>query len=310
METFVKIRCAHLYSAPFFTFIFSRLFFPTFGARMSAFDSSVGDSSVSDSSVDESSCDGSSVDHGAVIDNSVTEHLRPPRREFKARGSFVTRCENCQLPVLNCLCPYKVAAESVAQVWLLTHPLEHYKPTNTGRLIGDVLSETRSFTWYRMAPDAQLAALLKDPRYAPFVIFPDDQPDYADRVVGMEAVHGAKHQARIPVFIILDGTWRQARRMFRRSAYLKNLPVLPLSTERETRYRLRKQASKAHLCTAEVAIELLRQGGDTVAADVLDDYFEVFNDSYAASRRHHKIDPPTAAMRRLSVQRDAAPIEK
>ena len=210
-------------------------------------------------------------------DDSAAEHPRPPRREFKARGSFVTRCDNCQLPVLNCLCPYQVEAVSHAQVWLLTHPLEHYKPTNTGRLIGDVITTTQVFTWYRTAPDAQLAGLLKDPRYAPFVIFPDDQPDYADRVVDIEAVHSAKEQARIPVFIILDGTWRQARRMFRKSAYLDALPVLPLRTERETRYRLRKPASKAHLCTAEVAIELLRQGGDMVAADVLDDYFEVFN---------------------------------
>lgn len=252
---------------------------------MSAFESAVNDRSVVGSE-----------------DAPTSEYPRPPRREFKARGSFVTRCEGCNLPVLNCLCPYKVKAESVAQVWLLTHPLEHFKPTNTGRLIGDVITTTQVFTWYRTAPDAQLAALLKDPRYAPFVIFPDDQPDYADRVVGIETVHGAKAQARIPVFIILDGTWRQARRMFRKSPYLDGLPVLPLKTERETRYRLRKPASKAHLCTAEVAIELLRQGGDTAAADVLDDYFDVFNDSYAASRLHHKIDPPTAAMQRLLRQ--------
>ncbi|MGM0616410.1 MAG: tRNA-uridine aminocarboxypropyltransferase, partial [Pseudomonadota bacterium] len=190
-------------------------------------------------------------------------------------------------------------ADSIAQVWLLTHSIEHFKPTNTGRLIGDVLTQTRVFTWYRTAPDEELAALLEDPGYAPFVIFPDDQPDYAERVVDINAVHAVKQQARIPVFVILDGTWRQARRMFRKSPYLDALPVLPLRTERETRYRLRKPASKAHLCTAEVAIELLRQSGDENAADVLDDYFDVFNDSYAESRYYRKITQPTAAMQRL-----------
>lgn len=229
----------------------------------------------------------------------ATGHPRPPRREFKARGSFVTRCEGCNLPELNCLCPYQVKADSTAQVWLLTHSIEHYKPTNTGRLIGDVLTQTKVFTWYRTAPDEELVALLEDPRYAPFVIFPDDQPDYADRVVDINAVHAVKQQARIPVFVILDGTWRQARRMFRKSPYLDTLPVLPLRTERETRYRLRKPASKSHLCTAEVAIELLRQSGDENAADVLDDYFDVFNDSYAESRYYRKIAEPTAAMQRL-----------
>lgn len=236
----------------------------------------------------------------------ATGHPRPPRREFKARGSFTERCPGCQLPVLNCLCPYQASADSEARIWLITHPLEHHKPTNTGRLIRDVLPATEVFTWYRTAPDARLLALLDDTRFAPFVIFPDDQPDYAERVVGMEAVHQAKAGDRMPVFILLDGTWRQARRIFRKSPYLDRLPVLPLATERLTRYRLRKPASAAHLCTAEVGAELLRQSGDKDAAQVLDDYFDAFNVSYDASRRYEKLEVPTAAMKRLLARRGAA----
>ncbi|NAW32860.1 tRNA-uridine aminocarboxypropyltransferase [Halomonas alimentaria] len=232
-----------------------------------------------------------------------TGHPRPPRREFKARGSFVERCPGCNLPQLNCLCPYAVGAESEARVWLLTHSMEHLKPTNTGRLIRDVLPDTEVFTWYRTAPDERLLTLLEDARFAPFVVFPDDQPDYAERVVGIDAVAEAKAAGRIPVYLLLDGTWRQARRIFRKSPYLDALPVLPLRTERLTRYRLRKPASSAHLCTAEVAAELLRQGGDEDAAQALDDYFDAFNDSYAASRRFEKIEAPTAAMRRLLARK-------
>ncbi len=233
----------------------------------------------------------------------ATGHPRPPRREFKARGSFVERCPGCHLPMLNCLCPYAATADSEARVWLLTHPMEHHKPTNTGRLIRDVLPDTEVFTWYRTAPDERLLALLADERFAPFVVFPDDQPDYAERVVGIDAVTEAKAAGRIPVYLLLDGTWRQARRIFRKSPYLDALPVLPLRTERLTRYRLRKPASAAHLCTAEVAAELLRQGGDAQAAGVLDDYFDAFNDSYAASRRFEKIETPTAAMQRLLARK-------
>lgn len=222
------------------------------------------------------------------------------RGEFKARGSFVVRCEACNLPALNCLCPYRVSARSRAQVWLITHRMEHYKPTNTGRLIGDVLDDTRVFTWHRTEPDAELLALLDDPSYAPFVVFPDDQPDYdSGRVVGIDAVTSAQAAGKVAVYILLDGTWRQARRIFRKSPYLDQLPVLPLRTTRETRYRLRKPASTDHLCTAEVAAELLRQSGDVNAAEVLDDYFDAFNQSYAASRGHRKIETPSPAMQRL-----------
>ncbi|MDN3551934.1 tRNA-uridine aminocarboxypropyltransferase [Halomonas almeriensis] len=234
-----------------------------------------------------------------------TEHTdeSPPRREFNARGSTVVRCPSCNLPELNCLCPYRVSAHCRVEVWLLTHPIEHYKPTNTGRLIRDVLPRTRVFTWYRTAPDPALLALLDDPRYAPFVVFPDDQPGYAERVVDVERVIKRREAGRVPVLILLDGTWRQARKIFRRSDYLAGLPVLPLVTDRQTRYRLRKPASAEHLSTAEVAAELLRQAGESQAADHLDDYFEVFNECYAASRRYIKLTETSPAMQRLLAAR-------
>ena len=55
--------------------------------------------------------------------------------------------------------------------------------------------------------------------------------------------------------------------------------------------------------TAEVTAELLRNTGDVSAANVLDDYFDAFNDSYAASRRHGKLEAPTAPMQRLLARR-------
>lgn len=222
-----------------------------------------------------------------------------PHRPFTARGSYVIRCEQCQLPRLNCLCPYKVEVQSHIRFWLVMHDLERYKPTNTGRLIKDCLADTEVFGWARTEPDALLLERLKDPRFAPFLVFPDDQPDYASRVVEYQT----PDDGRIPVFIILDGTWRQARRMFRHSPYLDSLPIVSLRTERLTRYRLRKPASAQHLCTAEVAAELLRQGGEEEAANVLDDYFDVFNESYAASRVHHKLEHPTKAMVRQLERR-------
>lgn len=244
--------------------------------------------------------------HDAPADSATTvSGYDPdaPRKPFNARGSFVSRCPECRLPKLNCLCPYRVAAESRVRFWLLTHPIEHYKPTNTGRLISHILPETEVFTWYRTEPDPRLLALLDDDRFAPFVVFPDDQADYAERVVGPEAVDEVLSGSRTPVFILLDGTWRQARRIFRRSEYLASLPVLPLKTSRLTRYRLRKAASSEHLCTAEVAAELLRISGDIEASAILDDYFEVFNENYASSRRDRQVEAPSGAMRRLLERR-------
>lgn len=225
---------------------------------------------------------------------SETGETSIARRPFKARGSFVVRCDGCRLPALNCLCPYRVETTSRVRFWLVTHRLERYKPTNTGRLIKDCLPDTEIFGWERTQPDPRLLEHLADPAYAPFLIFPDDQEDYAHRVVDYQDPGAGK----IPVFIILDGTWRQARKMFRHSPYLAELPIVSLNTQRHTRYQLRTPASVQHLCTAEVAAELLRQAGEEAPACVLDDYFDAFNASYAASRKHRELEVPTQAMRR------------
>lgn len=233
--------------------------------------------------------------HHSEAKTFIDEH-GVERRIFRARGSFAARCETCLLPRLNCLCPYHVTTTAHADIWLIMHPYEAYKPTNTGRLIKDVLpANTRIFQWSRTEPDEELLSLLASECYQPFLIFPDDQPDYADRIVRAPTVEGA----RTPVFIILDGTWRQARRMFRQSTYLASLPILPLHTQRLTRYKLRTPTSDSHLCTAEVAAELLKMAGDLQASQLLDDYFDTFNDCYAASRVHHRLQEPTDAMQRL-----------
>ena len=209
-----------------------------------------------------------------------------PRKEFKARGSFVTRCDACRMPRQYCICKFRTPVAAKAVFWVLMHTGEAYKPTNTARLIGDTLPETRVFGWDRTQPPQDFLDLLANPDYQPFLIFPDDQPDYQDRVVNLPTARlGQEH--RRPAFILLDGTWRQARRMFRKSPWLANLPVLPLHSTEKTDYRLRKAASEQHLCTAEVGVELLKLADDEVAAEVLSKYFKVFNQGYAAAR-HQK----------------------
>jgi|AntRauTorckE6833_2_1112554.scaffolds.fasta_scaffold01380_2 DTW domain-containing protein YfiP len=230
------------------------------------------------------------------------ERFKYPRRPFTARGSFIRRCEGCRMPRDFCICRYRTETHSKAEFWVLMHIEEVNKPTNTARLIGDTLPSTRVFPWQRMNPPLEFVELLKDERYQPFIIFPDDQPDYQHRVVQSYPAFREGEEKKTPVFILLDGTWRQARKMFRQSEYLQNLPVLPVRSNRKTRYQLRKPASDQHLCTAEVGIELLEMAGDREAAEVLENYFAVFNQGYAAARRQKQADLSEAMQWLLDYQ--------
>ncbi len=168
---------------------------------------------------------------------------------------------------------------------LLMHDVEALKPSNTGWLIADVVADTSAFGWSRTAVEAELPALLSDPQWQPFLVFPGE---YAapERVVDAVRVTDGKR----PLFVLLDATWTEARKMFRKSPYLDSLPVLGLQPEQLSRYRLRRSTRDDHLCTAEVAALCLELAGDQRAADALNAYLDVFSQHYLAAKAPRAVD--------------------
>lgn len=63
-------------------------------------------------------------------------------------------------------------------------------------------------------------------------------------------------------FIILDGTWKEAKRILNKSDYLKNLPVISLTGSGISKYKFRRGAEIGQLCTYEAAMETLKLTGD------------------------------------------------
>lgn len=170
------------------------------------------------------------------------------------------------------------------------HDIEPLKPSNTGWLIADVVRDTFAFTWQRTDVDPRLLALLADPQWQPLVIFPGE---YAESRRVVEQVE--RENAKRPLFVLLDATWTEARKMFRKSPYLDGLPVLSLRPEALSRYRLRRSTRSDHLCTAEVAALCLDLAGDSAAANTLDALLDVFTEHYLGAKYHRQPDLQTAA---------------
>ena len=161
---------------------------------------------------------------------------------------------------------------------------EVYKPSNTGRLIADVVADNYAFLWERTQTDKELLALLKDERYTPILIFPHQYAE-AGRCIPNPLEHVAVVSGKIPLFVVLDGTWREAKKMFK-SPYLANLPVLGIQPDEGSTYVLREAAHTHQLCTAEVGVEVLKLANERVAAEALQDYFNLFQERYASIRAH------------------------
>lgn len=215
-----------------------------------------------------------------------TARLANSTKPFTARGGFKReRCEGCRLVPTHCMCALRTPVNTRAAVCLLMADIEPLKPTNTGWLIADTVADTFAFGWSRTEPDPALLALLSDPVWDCYVVFPGE---YAapERVVqaiapGVPGQHGGLKR---PLFILLDGTWSEARKMFSRSPYLNHMPVLSLAPATASQYRLRRSRCSEHFCTSEVAAQCLKLAGDTPAGTTLDAYLGVFTHHYLQAK--------------------------
>ena len=210
---------------------------------------------------------------------------------FKARGFRVERCEQCRVALTNCICSLKPSTTSNVGFVLLMYDTEVLKPSNTGRLIADIIPDTYAFLWARTAVDERLLTLLNDPQWQPFVVFPS-QYATENQQVFQDTLPQISNKK--PLFIMLDGSWREAKKMFRKSPYLAQLPIFSFNPEAVTeikdndeniisRYQIRKAVVNNQLATAEVAAKVLQIAGEDHNAKLLDLWFDVFNYRYQQS---------------------------
>ncbi len=226
------------------------------------------------------------------------QRLARALKPFRARGSNAVRCEGCRLPATHCLCALRPSVATHAGVCLLMADIEPLKPSNTGWLIADVVRDTWAFGWARTEVDPQLLALLADPQWQPYVVFPGEFAP-PERVVQQLASDCQVGATKRPLLVLLDATWTEARKMFRKSPYLDRFPVLSLHSDQISRYRLRRSKRDDHFCTAEVGAMCLEQAGDTHASQLLDAYFDVFTTHYLLAKRPQAVDWNSPAHQQL-----------
>ena len=234
----------------------------------------------------------------AVVPPHAVSRLRAERlarsaKPFLARGGpRGERCPGCRLVPSHCMCALRpvVHTPTRAGVCLLMADIEPLKPSNTGWLIADVVPDTFAFGWARTEVDPALLTLLADPQWQPFVVFPGEFVAPERVVVDLPQPCGGEHAAlRRPLFILLDATWPEARKMFRKSPYLDGFAVLSLQPEQISRYRLRRSKRDDHFCTSEVAALCLHLADEPRAAQVLEAYLDVFTHHYLQAK--HQLPP-------------------
>lgn len=228
-----------------------------------------------------------------AVDQLRQECKTQSSRPFIARGANIQRCKACLLSLHACICHLRKTSTLNVDFILLYHLSEIHKPTNSGRLIADLFPHnTHAFLWSRTEPPVQLLNFIHDSERDCRILFPDKHRQYTNSKLEntANAVQSINSQTqsskpRKLTFIILDGTWKQASKMFHQSRWLSHLNTLEINTDQQRSFLLRKSQHQQQFATAEVVSMLLHQTALTDAAEQLMCYYQAFNTRALSTRR-------------------------
>ena len=198
-------------------------------------------------------------------------------------------CQRCLRPRARCLCRHLEGVSPVqtrTEVVVLQHPRERFHPLGTAPLVKLGLANARLEVAWDLHGDVALpegAGLLYPG--------PDAQP-----------LEGLALEERPPALLLLDGTWSQARKLYKHNSWLAELPTFGLTPAEPGRYRIRGEPDDHALSTVEAAIQALCLLEPEVAADLeplmgafdrmIDQQVQLIETRNSGGRRRMHYPPP------------------
>lgn len=197
-------------------------------------------------------------------------------------------CDGCLLRSDLCICglaPSLCLTTPVQQChWLLlTHTREVEKLTNTGRLLLNCLPNVALHLWQRKE---SLQALLQGRRAV--LLFPSDEGSPTGFSSAEQVMSEFGGEGEPVLWILLDSTWQQAKKMVRQSPELQALPRLSFSVEEgASRYHLRR--NQQGFSTLEAAAVILEQLSERASSTSLLTYLDTFQQHWEAHRSNRPL---------------------
>ncbi|WP_299496589.1 tRNA-uridine aminocarboxypropyltransferase [uncultured Shewanella sp.] len=181
------------------------------------------------------------------------------------------------------------------QIILLTHEREVSRQSNTGSIALHCYPEyCQRVIWSRVNPEPKLVDWLNRGQAA--LLFPDEiafETPFEQTEMREEKDNKTNdiNTLDVPnVLVILDATWQEARKMCRRSDYLKQAQKYALPQQiiasQLSQFTLRRNQIEGGFCTIECIQFLFRLKGMQTQADKLAQAFKDFNQNGDKITRH------------------------
>lgn len=167
---------------------------------------------------------------------------------------------------MACLCGRIEKQANQVRLIVLQHPDEASNKKATAIIAELGLQQYQLWQGEDFTQHVGLSCLLADKKNKVGVLYP---PEGAELLV-----EGLPARAEIEYLIVIDATWRKARKIWQLNPQLHSLRVLTFANSRSSDYRIRKEPEAGFLSTVESIVYALRMlEGSPQAYQVLLDLF-------------------------------------
>ncbi|MBU1221946.1 DTW domain-containing protein [Myxococcota bacterium] len=196
-----------------------------------------------------------------------------------------TRCPDCLLNRMHCYCHALQTTFNRTKITAVLHYSEVFLTSNTAHLLKQTLSDARLFVRNSLGIIENSETFLAED-FENIVLFPADHAIPLENMVFHKPVH----------LIIPDGSWNQAKKMYRKDPILSTLRAVSITPRGPSRYFLRRQGRENGLCTYEaVACALGILEGEKVYSHMMAQFETAMNAIHASrnnvSTRDHNFTP-------------------
>lgn len=155
-----------------------------------------------------------------------------------------SQCIRCGFILERCLCSHIHPVLNQTSLIILQHPSERKHALNTVKLMEKIFQKIALFSGEHFENDESLQKLIDTEKTA--LLFP-----------GQKATLLSSHSMDITQLILLDGTWKKAKKLYYLNPFLQSLPQITLKIAAPSLYRIRQSSLENSLSTLEAAVAAL-----------------------------------------------------
>lgn len=199
----------------------------------------------------------------------------PGQRRFRAE-----RCGDCGLHLPLCVCETRPQLELSTKLIVVQNNKERHKPTNTGRLLPQILVGSELLHVGERGVQFDPAPLTR-PDHEYLLIFPrvrdPEGPNPEPAPVLDSATFSNRRVARpeaIQTVVLLDGTWAQCSRMSRRIDVLMHMQAFALPDGPPSHWGVRTPSEPSRISTFEAAVRVIALAEGPEPAAAMQAYFD------------------------------------